>query len=176
MMVADRAWSEALVTAPCLKPCPVSRLATSLARPATGVPLRTATVTEPRANAGAVPWPPPLWAAGWTEAEEDEEEESSPPISCVRPKTPAARTMRPATRPAMAQRRERASRAGGAGAGRGAGGRRGGGAAGGGGGAEPVAVRGRGTGAASCPRPLARAGGAPAEGAPAGGAPVPVVP
>src|SRR4051794_145655 len=104
MIVAERAWSEALVTAPCLKPCPVSRLATSLARPLTGVPFSTATVTLPREKAEPV-WPP--WCAAGAEEDEgddEDEDESPPPISCVSPNTPAASTRSPTTRPAIAQR------------------------------------------------------------------------
>src|SRR3954447_1216870 len=159
MMVAARAWSEALVTAPCLKPCPVSRLATSLARPLTGVPLRTATVTVPRANAGLVP-EPVFWAVGVAEAEvEEDEPESPPPISWVRPNAPAARTSSPTTRPTSAQRRARKSLVRGPGADREAV-RRAAGAGGGRRPLEPVVVRGRGrgTGGGSVPRPLARAG------------------
>src|SRR5215210_7599736 len=53
-IVAERAWSDALVTAPCLKPAESSLSATRLARPATGVPFRTATVVEPLENAAPV--------------------------------------------------------------------------------------------------------------------------
>src|SRR4051794_41811901 len=50
-IVAERAWSDALVTVPCLKPAEPSWSATRLASPATGVPFRTATVVEPLENA-----------------------------------------------------------------------------------------------------------------------------
>src|SRR3954452_24259177 len=100
-IVAERAWSEALVTAPCLKPAASSLSATRLARPATGVPFRTATVVEPLENAAPVrrdvALPPPLAAAEAAGAAPEVLESSPPLMSCTAPK--ARRAMARSARP-----------------------------------------------------------------------------
>src|SRR3954452_23635045 len=82
-IVAERAWSDALVTVPCLKPAESSLSATRLARPATGVPFRTATVVEPLENVApvrrVVALPAPLLAAE-DEVAPSEVLESWPPL------------------------------------------------------------------------------------------------